>query len=400
MSAWKLGVIISTGGVLLVSVCVVMLVVRARLLLGSEEEDDAFLESLPGLPPRLSFKELDVATEHFSKVLGEGGFGTVYEGTLSDGSRVAVKRLGGSKQGQKEFRAEVATIGGINHLRLVRLWGFCADGPHRMLVYECMDRGSLDRWLFRDTFLLSWSIRYQIAVDTAQGLSYLHHECRHKIIHLDVKPQNILLDNQFRAKVADFGMSKLYDQEMTKVVTQMRGTPGYLAPEWLLQAGVTVKCDVYSYGMVLLEIVSGRKNLDVNTRPEKWYFPAWALQRMEVKSWIDIVDFRLESTLTLEDWAQVKKVVKIAIWCIQESPHVRPTMATVVQMLEGVVVVDDPPPQYGFLAMGSKDPPVFISHSSSHSVARSGSSEGMSSLGVVEFGSFCNPDSLTYVSSR
>ena len=396
ISAWKLGVIFGCGGLVLISLCVC---ICASLSVRTSEEDEAFLESLSGLPPRFSFKDLDTATKHFSKILGEGGFGTVYEGTLSDGSKVAVKRLGRSTaQGQREFRAEVATIGGINHLRLVRLWGFCAEGTHRMLVYEHMENGSLDRWLFRQTILLSWPIRYQIAVDTAHALSYLHQDCRHKIIHLDVKPQNILLDSQFRAKVADFGMSKLYDQEVTKVVTKMRGTPGYMAPEWLLQAGVTVKCDVFSYGMVLLELVSGRRNLDVNTRPEKWYFPAWALQRLEVKSWIDIVDFRLESSLTSDDWAQVKRVVKIAIWCIQEPPHLRPTMAMVGQMLEGIVEVDDPPPQYDFLAMGSATPPLFVTHS--HSVATGSASEDLQSSRVVEFGSFCNPDSLTYVSCR
>ena len=140
-----------------------------------------------------------------------------------------------------------------------------------MLVYECMSNGSLDRWLFRDA-VLDWPTRYQIAVDTGKGLAYLHDDCRHTIIHLDVKPQNILLDDKFRAKVADFGMSKLFEEEMTEVVTRMHGTPGYLAPEWLLQTGITVKCDMYNYGMVLLEIVGGRKNIDMNQVPRSGTF--------------------------------------------------------------------------------------------------------------------------------
>jgi hypothetical protein len=244
-SAWKLAVGISSGAALfIVTATLVCVFVLRHAMSGSEsgddEEQEAFLGSLPGLPPRFSFNELDRATNHFIKVLGEGGFGTVYEGVLLDRSKVAVKRLGGSKQGQKEFRAEVATIGGINHLCLVRLWGFCSEGAHRMLVYECMDNGSLDRWLFRDT-VLEWAVRYQIALDTAQGLCYLHRDCRHKIVHLDVKPQNILLDDRFRARVADFGLSKLFDRDMSQVMTRMRGTPGYLAPEWLLQTGITEK---------------------------------------------------------------------------------------------------------------------------------------------------------------
>ncbi|KAG0605385.1 hypothetical protein M758_9G054700 [Ceratodon purpureus] len=382
-SEWnlKLGLSISSGvlGLLLmlVCMCIVVVVIRARSLRCAELDDAAFLKSLRGVPPRFTVKEMNLATDHFTMILGKGGFGTVFKGILPDGTKVAVKRLGGSRQGHREFWAEVATIGGINHLRLVRLCGFCCEGTHRMLVYECMDNGSLDRWLFRDSILLAWPVRYQVAVDVAQGLSYLHRDCSHSIIHLDVKPQNILLDNQFRAKVADFGMSKIFHEEMTEVVTRMRGTPGYLAPEWLLQTGITVKCDVYSYGMVLLEMVSGRKNMDVNASLEKWYFPAWAVQKMEENSWIDIVDFRLAKSLTVEDWAQAKKMVKIALWCIQDSPQLRPTMTMVVQMLEGVVKVHDPPLQFDFLALCSRGPPI-------HSLSK-GSTDELPSPEVVDF---------------
>ncbi|KAG0583851.1 hypothetical protein KC19_3G166700 [Ceratodon purpureus] len=395
-SGWKLGISIASGVFLFIVSCLVcILVVRRRFFQSmnlDKDEECAFLESLPGLPPRFSCKDLDVATNHFSKILGEGGFGTVYEGALPDGSKVAVKRLGASRQGQKEFRAEVATIGGINHLRLVRLWGFCSEGADRMLVYEFMKNGSLDRWLFRDT-VLDWAVRYQIATDTAQGLCYLHRDCRFKIIHLDVKPQNILLDHQFRAKVADFGMSKLFDREMTEVETRTRGTPGYMAPECLLQTAITVKCDVYSYGMVLLELVSGRKNLDMNNAAiEKLYFPAWAAEQMQRQSWSDISDVRLNGDLSAEDWEQVRRVVKIAMWCIQDNPRSRPSMGKVVQMLEGLVDVNDPPLQFDFLK--------FVADQPASSICTSNANVSSLSRRKSQKESYCQPDSELSLTPR
>ncbi|KAG0617190.1 hypothetical protein M758_5G171300 [Ceratodon purpureus] len=392
LSAWKLGVIIACGGLLLLSVstCVIIVVM----------EKNQLLELFPDIPPTtFSFKELDIATKHFSKVLGEGGFGTVFEGVLPSGKKVAVKRLEGSNQGEKEFTSEVETVA-LNHQHLVRLWGFCSEGAHRMLVYECMNNGSLDRWLFREAFLC-WAHRYQIAIDTAKGLSYLHQDCRHTIIHLDVKPQNILLDDQFHAKVADFGMSKLFDDSnRTEVMTGMRGTRGYLAPEWLLHEGITVKCDVYSYGMVLLEIVSGRKNMDLNAGPEKYYFPAWTVQRMREEAWNDIVDLRLQTLLNPKELMQVKEVVKIAMWCIQDSPTLRPTMAMVVQMLEGSVEVDDPPLQFDFLSMGFGTEGSVNGTNSTFATTSNFSSERACNPRAVAYGSFCNPDSNSYMSPR
>lgn len=366
LPAWKLAVGIASGAILFImcAIFVRMFVLRHKMS-SDEVEQEEFLGSLPGLPPRFSYNELALATNHFMKVLGKGGFGTVYEGDLPDGNKVAIKRLGDSKQGQTELRAEVATIGGINHHCLVRLWGFCSEGAHRMLVYECMTNGSLDRWLFGDT-VLEWAARYQIAMDTAQGLCYLHRDCRHKIIHLGVKPQNILLDDRFHAKVAVFGMSKLFDRDTSQVVTRMRGTPGYLAPEWLLQTGITEKCDVWSYGMVLLEILSGRRNVDVHESPQKWYLSAWAVQCMQEKSWHEIIDVRIQGSLTPEDWEHVKRVLMIAMWCIQDAPHMRPSMAKVVQMLEGVVDVDHAPLHYDFLHMVSGDAPPDSSMTSTY----------------------------------
>ena len=204
-----------------------------------------------------------MATINFHQKLGEGGFGSVFKGALADGRRVAVKRLESITQGTKEFLAELEIISSIQHLNLVELIGFCADKLHRVIVYEYMSNGSLDRWIFQEALncAISWQVRQMIVNQVAQGLQYLHEQCIHKIAHLDIKPQNILLDENFNAKLSDFGLSKLIDRDQSKVITMMRGTPGYLAPEWLTSI-ITEKVDVYSFGVVLAEIVCGRKTLD------------------------------------------------------------------------------------------------------------------------------------------
>jgi serine/threonine protein kinase len=160
-------------------------------------------------------------------------------------------------QGKREFSAEVQTIGSIHHINLVRLIGFCAEKSHRLLVYEYMPRGSLDRWIYRrhdnNAPPLGWSTRCKIITQIAKGLSYLHEECTKIIAHLDVKPQNILLDDNYNAKLSDFGLCKLIDRDISQVVTRMRGTPGYLAPEWLTSQ-ITEKADIYSFGVVVMEV--------------------------------------------------------------------------------------------------------------------------------------------------
>eukprot|EP00249_Psilotum_nudum_P021363 c28084_g1_i1 orf=994-3501(+) len=305
-------------------------------------EDDTFLESIPGFPTRFSFKELQIATHNFSKKLGSGGFGSVYEGTLLDRSKVAVKQLESVGQGKKEFRAEVAIIGSIHHVHLVRLRGFCAEGLHHLLVYEFMANGSLDRCLFvqGSAKVLDWNTRYSIALGTARGLAYLHDDCREKIIHCDIKPENILLNENYVAKVSDFGLAKLMNKEQSQVFTTLRGTRGYLAPEWLMNLRLSEKSDVYSFGMVLLEIISGRKNFDPSENSEKWYFPAYAFQQAENGNLAELVDVRLKGSANIEE---VVRAVRVALWCIQEDVPLRPSMGKVVQMLEGNIAVLDPP---------------------------------------------------------
>lgn len=305
-------------------------------------EEDNFLESLSGLPIRFSYKDLQSATNNFEVKLGQGGFGSVYQGTLPDGTRLAVKKLEGIGQGRKEFRAEVSIIGSIHHLHLVRLKGFCAEATHRLLVYEYMANGSLDRWLFRKDkeFMLDWDTRFNIALGTAKGLAYLHEDCDVKIVHCDIKPENVLLDNHFMAKVSDFGLAKLMTREQSHVFTTLRGTRGYLAPEWITNYAISEKSDVYSYGMVLLEIIGGRKNYDPKASSEKSHFPTYAFKMMEDGRLKEIID---ESLKIDEEDERVSTAIKVALWCIQDDMYLRPPMTKVVQMLEGISPVPPPP---------------------------------------------------------
>nr|XP_043607586.1 G-type lectin S-receptor-like serine/threonine-protein kinase SD2-5 [Erigeron canadensis] len=311
--------------------------------LDETSEEDNFLESISGMPIRFTYLDLQQATDNFSKKLGQGGFGSVYEGVLKDGTRLAVKQLEGIGQGKKEFRAEVSIIGGIHHHHLVRLKGFCAEGAHRLLVYEYMANGSLDRWIFKKKkteFLLDWDTRYNIAVGTAKGLAYLHEDCDVKIVHCDIKPENVLLDANFRAKVSDFGLAKLMTREQSHVFTTMRGTRGYLAPEWITSYAISEKSDVYSFGMVLLEIIGGRKNYDSSMISEKSHFPSYAFKMMEEGNLQEIFDQQMKID---EKDDRVMVAIQVALWCIQDDMNLRPPMTKVVQMLEGLCPVPTPP---------------------------------------------------------
>ncbi|KAF0904498.1 hypothetical protein E2562_035061 [Oryza meyeriana var. granulata] len=306
-------------------------------------EDDGFLQTISGAPVRFTYRELQDATSNFSNKLGQGGFGSVYLGTLPDGSRIAVKKLEGIGQGKKEFRSEVTIIGSIHHIHLVKLRGFCAEGSHRLLAYEYMAKGSLDRWIFHskeDGHLLDWDTRFNIALGTAKGLAYLHQDCDSKIIHCDIKPENVLLDENFLAKVSDFGLAKLMTREQSHVFTTLRGTRGYLAPEWLTNYAISEKSDVYSYGMVLLEIIGGRKSYDPAEISEKAHFPSFAFKKLEEGELQDIFDAKLKYN---DKDGRVETAIKVALWCIQDDFYQRPSMSKVVQMLEGVCEVPQPP---------------------------------------------------------
>jgi len=289
------------------------------------------------------YVDLQYATKKFSEKLGTGGFGSVFKGWLSDSVAIAVKRLDGLQQGEKQFRAEVNSIGIIQHINVVRLIGFCCEGDRRLLVYEHMPNGSLDSHLFQSHgAILDWNVRYQIALGVARGLGYLHHGCRDCIIHCDIKPQNILLDTSFVPKIADFGMAKFLGRDFSRVVTTMRGTFGYLAPEWISGTAITPKVDVYSYGMVLLEIISGKRNSPKHSCSEGSvdYYPVQIAQKLLHGDVLSLVDANLHGDVNMEE---VERVCKVACWCIQDSEFDRPTMAEVVQFLEGICEPEMPP---------------------------------------------------------
>ncbi|KAI3687717.1 hypothetical protein L1987_81419 [Smallanthus sonchifolius] len=301
-------------------------------------EEDTFLENISGMPVRFTYKSLQEATNNFTTKLGQGGFGSVYQGSQKDGTQLAVKRLERIGQGKKQFRAEVSIIGRIHHHHLVKLKGFCAEGNHRLLVYEYMANGSLDRWIFTGS-LLDWDTRYNIAIGTAKGLAYLHEDCDVKIVHCDIKPENVLLDDDFTAKVSDFGLAKLMTREQSHVFTTLRGTRGYLAPEWITNLAISEKSDVYSYGMVLLEIISGRKNYGSS---EESHFPAYAFRMMEEGRVGTLLCGKMKEE---ENDERAMVATRVALWCIQDDVNSRPSMAKVVQMLERLCPV--PPPSVG-----------------------------------------------------
>ncbi|KAG1347233.1 putative G-type lectin S-receptor-like serine/threonine-protein kinase [Cocos nucifera] len=288
-----------------------------------------------------SYSDLQHVTKNFSEKLGGGGFGSVFKGTLIDSSEVAVKKLEGLRQGEKQFRTEVSTLAAIQHVNLVRLRGFCSKGSERLLVYEYMSGGSLDSHLFQNnSTVLDWKMRYQIILGIARGLAYLHEKCRECIIHCDIKPDNILLDKDFCAKVADFGMAKLIGRDFSRVLTTMRGTIGYLAPEWISGLPITSKVDAYSFGMMLFELISGNRNTMHPEDGNKIFYPSWAAKRITEGDIFSLLDRRLNGAADIEE---LTRVCRVACWCIQDSEGHRPTMGQVVQILEGVLEVSMPP---------------------------------------------------------
>ncbi|XP_042483734.1 rust resistance kinase Lr10-like [Macadamia integrifolia] len=269
-------------------------------------------------PTRYSYSQLKKFTNKFSSKLGEGGYGTVYKGIIHrNGVKipVAVKLLK-SKQSQKQFMNEVATVGNVHHNHLISLLGYCAQGDKRALVYEFMENGSLDKYIYTSrkeegetghtsTFQpLSHKQMHAIALETGRGILYLHQGCRNRILHCDIKPHNVLLDSNFTAKVSDFGLARMIDKYHNHVsLTRAQGTPGFVAPEiWLKNYGpVTEKSDVYSYGMLLLEMVGGRKNYDLEVNDEsisQVYFPIWAFNK--VKNVLKIIALLFISVLIVE----------------------------------------------------------------------------------------------------
>ncbi|KAM7497338.1 hypothetical protein LguiA_021752 [Lonicera macranthoides] len=285
-----------------------------------------------------TYKELVDATNGFKEELGRGSFGTVYKGKVrvDSTSLIAVKKLDRvAEESVKEFKTEVNVIGQTHHKNLVRLIGFCDEGSHRLLVYEFLSNGSLAGFLFGD-LRLSWNQRVEIAIAIAKGLLYLHDECNNPIIHCDIKPQNILLDDYYNARISDFGLAKLLRIDQSETQTDIRGTKGYVAPEWFRNMPVTVKTDVYSFGVLLLEIICCRRNVDMDVGEERAILTYWAYDCFTE----GVIDTLVENDGdAISDRKKLQRFVMVAIWCIQEDPSLRPNMKKVVLMLEGIVEI-------------------------------------------------------------
>ena len=298
---------------------------------------------------KFTYRELHEATDEFKNKLGRGSFGTVYSGILNFEDKqieIAVKKLEKViEQGEKQFLTEVRVIGQTHHKNLVKLLGFCDEQSHRLLVYELMTNGTLSSFLFSEGEKPCWDHRAQIGLAIARGLSYLHDECETQIIHCDIKPQNVLLDSQFNAKIADFGLAKLLMKDQTRTSTNVRGTMGYMAPEWLRNAPVTAKVDVYSFGVLLLEIICCRRHIELNRVEEEseeddLILVDWVLTCVRKGKLEAVVKHDPEVS---DDFKRFERMAMVGLWCVHPDPILRPTMKKVIQMLEGTAEVAVPP---------------------------------------------------------
>ncbi|XP_058752004.1 cold-responsive protein kinase 1-like [Vicia villosa] len=291
-----------------------------------------------------TYKELSKATNDFSQAnkIGEGGFGSVYMGRLKGGKLAAIKVLSAeSKQGVKEFLTEINVISEIEHENLVKLYGCCVERNSRILVYNYLENNSLSRTLLggsHNSIYFDWRTRCRICVGVASGLAFLHEEVRPPIIHRDIKASNILLDKDLTPKISDFGLAKLMPANATHVSTRVAGTLGYLAPEYAIGGRLTRKADIYSFGVLLVEIVSGRCNTNSRLPIDEQFILERTWELYERKELVALVDTSLNGDFDAE---QACKFLKIGLLCTQESPKCRPTMSTVVKMLTGEMKVDD-----------------------------------------------------------
>ncbi|KAF5780773.1 putative protein kinase RLK-Pelle-DLSV family [Helianthus annuus] len=311
--------------------------------LGGDKEDKE-LRALELQTGYFSLRQIKTATHNFDPAnkIGEGGFGPVYKGVLSDGSEIAVKQLSArSKQGNREFVTEIGMISALQHPHLVKLYGCCIEGKELLLVYEYLENNSLARALFgrQDQKLnLDWATRKKICVGIARGLTYLHEESRLKIVHRDIKATNVLLDKDLNAKISDFGLAKLDEEENTHISTRIAGTIGYMAPEYAMRGYLTDKADVYSFGVVALEIVSGKSNTNYRPKEDFVYLLDWAYVLQEQGNLLELVD----PSLGKYSKEEAMRMLNLALLCTNPSPTLRPPMSSVVKMLEGKMPVQPP----------------------------------------------------------
>lgn len=336
------------AGIIAGSVLLVLLIIGSLYKggsLGKNVSTDRELKGLDLQAGLFTLRQIKAATRNFDPAnkIGEGGFGSVYKGLLSDGTVIAVKQLSAkSKQGTREFLNEIGMISSVQHPNLVKLYGCCIQGNQLLLVYEYMENNCVSRALFGKgpigKMKLDWSTRKKICLGIARGLAYLHEESSLKIVHRDIKTSNILLDKDFNPKISDFGLAKLHEDDVTHISTRIAGTVGYMAPEYAMRGYLTSKADIYSYGVVALEIVSGKSNTNYRPAEDCVYLLDWAYVLQERGRILELVDPDLGS-----DYSSQEAVVllNVALLCTNASPTLRPTMSQVVSMLQGQTLVQD-----------------------------------------------------------
>ncbi|XP_010557120.1 PREDICTED: probable LRR receptor-like serine/threonine-protein kinase At1g56140 isoform X3 [Tarenaya hassleriana] len=366
------GVVVGLGVAIILVIALIFIIRRRR----KRYTDDEELLGMDIKPYTFSYSELRSATQDFdpSNKLGEGGFGAVYKGKLDDGSEIAVKQLSvASRQGKGQFIAEIATTSEVQHRNLVKLYGCCFEGDHRLLVYEYLPNKSLDQALFGEkTLHLDWSTRFEICLGIARGLAYLHEESRLRIVHRDVKASNILLDSNLVPKISDFGLAKLYDDKKTHMSTRVAGTIGYLAPEYAMRGHLTEKTDVFAFGVVALEVVSGRPNSDQDLVDDRKYLLEWAWNLHEKNREVELVD----PDLVEFNEEEVKRVIAVALLCTQTSHTQRPQMSRVMAMLSGDVEVTAVASKPGYLTEWRfEDITSFVSGEEAAAAKTTGSTE-------------------------
>lgn len=284
-----------------------------------------------------TLRDLEFATNRFSKenVIGEGGYGVVYRGNLINGTPVAVKKLlNNLGQAEKEFRVEVEAIGHVRHKNLVRLLGYCIEGTHRMLVYEYVNNGNLEQWLhgaMRHHGYLTWEARMKVLLGTAKALAYLHEAIEPKVVHRDIKSSNILLDDDFNAKISDFGLAKMLMAGKSHITTRVMGTFGYVAPEYANSGLLNEKSDVYSFGVVILEAITGRDPVDYGRQAQEVNLVDWLKMMVGSRRSEEVVDPNIE---TRPSTSALKRALLTALRCVDPDSDKRPKMGQVVRMLE------------------------------------------------------------------
>jgi len=284
-----------------------------------------------------TLREIETATHGFAEdtLLGEGGYGIVYRGELPNGTLVAVKNLLNNKgQAEREFRVEVEAIGRVRHKNLVRLLGYCAEGPQRMLVYEYVDNGNLEQWLhgpLAESNPLTWEARMRIVLGTAKALAYLHEALEPKVVHRDIKSSNILVDTTWNAKVSDFGLAKLLGSDKTHVTTRVMGTFGYVAPEYCSTGLLTERSDVYSFGVLLMEVITGRDPVDYSRATGEVNLVDWLKQMVGNRRSEEAADPNMRVKPTTR---ALKRALLVSLRCVDPDAQKRPKMGHVVHMLE------------------------------------------------------------------